>query len=166
MTGTTFTRATAEDAATVAALLARLAEELDAGGPSRTTAATVARLGTGKEALFHSLLARGSDGGAVGLALFFPHFSTLRGAPGVYVQDIWIDPSTRGQGLGEALLAAVARAAAADWDARYMMLTVYQTNAGARRFYDRLGFGADDGHCPMALDAAGFGRLAAAGGAS
>ena len=55
---------------------------------------------------------------------------------------------------------ATARHARADWGAAYLMLTVYKTNTGARRFYDRLGFAPHASDCPMSLSGAGFARLA------
>ena len=50
-----------------------------------------------------------SDGEAVGFALFFPTFSTFRGQPGLYLEDLFVRPEHRGRGIGKALIAAVAR---------------------------------------------------------
>ncbi len=152
------TPGTPADAPAIAAILVGLARELG-GAASHTTAETVRRLGSGSGALFETVLAR-QDADVVGLVLFFRHFSTLRGAPGVYVQDLWVSDAMRGRGLGQRLLAAAARHAAAGWDARYMMLTVYEANAGAGRLYQRLGFAHQQGDLPMALDAASFAALA------
>src|SRR5262245_34373371 len=46
-----------------------------------------------------------------GFALFFPTYSTFRGQPGVYLEDLFVRPEFRGRGVGKALLAwlAVAR---------------------------------------------------------
>ena len=52
------------------------------------------------------------DGKPVGLALFFFEFSTWRGRPGVYVQDLYVAADMRGTGLGRRLLEAVAARAA------------------------------------------------------
>jgi GNAT superfamily N-acetyltransferase len=49
------------------------------------------------------------DGGAVGLALFFHNFSTFRGQPGIYLEDLFVRPEFRGRGIGKALLASLAR---------------------------------------------------------
>ena len=38
-------------------------------------------------------------------------FSTFRGQPGLYLEDIFVKPAYRGRGIGKALLAAVARLA-------------------------------------------------------
>ena len=49
-------------------------------------------------------------GKAVGFALWFSTFSTFRGQPGLYLEDIFVRPEYRGRGIGKALLAAVAAA--------------------------------------------------------
>ena len=50
-----------------------------------------------------------ADRGAVGLALFFHNFSTFRGQPGIYLEDLFVRPEYRGRGIGKALLASLAR---------------------------------------------------------
>ena len=58
------------------------------------------------------------DGGAVvGFALFFHNYSTFRGQPGIYLEDLFVQPACRGRGLaapdarGAALSSALALAA-------------------------------------------------------
>ncbi|MFD1808579.1 GNAT family N-acetyltransferase [Gemmobacter lanyuensis] len=63
-----------------------------------------------------------------------------RGGDGAYVSDLWVAGDQRGSGLGMRLLAAVRDAAAAEFGAVFLRLAVYDDNAAARRFYDRLGF--------------------------
>ncbi len=46
-----------------------------------------------------------------GFALFFHNFSTFVGKPGIYLEDLFVEPSHRGRGIGKALLAKVARIA-------------------------------------------------------
>jgi hypothetical protein len=41
---------------------------------------------------------------AVGFALFFHNFSTFLAKPGLYLEDLYVDPAWRGHGLGKALL--------------------------------------------------------------
>ena len=50
-------------------------------------------------------------GEPVGFALWFTTFSTFRGQPGIYLEDLFVRPEYRGQGIGKALLAVVARLA-------------------------------------------------------
>jgi GNAT superfamily N-acetyltransferase len=49
------------------------------------------------------------DGQPVGFALWFTNFSTFRGRPGLYLEDIFVRPEFRGLGIGKALLAGLAR---------------------------------------------------------
>ena len=49
------------------------------------------------------------DGKAVGFALFFPHYSTFHGQPGMYLEDLFVFPEHRGGGHGKALLARLAQ---------------------------------------------------------
>ena len=51
------------------------------------------------------------DGKPVGFAIWFSTFSTFRGQPGLYLEDVFVCPEYRGRGIGRALLATVARLA-------------------------------------------------------
>jgi GNAT superfamily N-acetyltransferase len=57
-------------------------------------------------ALFGLVAERGDA--VVGCALWFLNFSTWRGTHGIYLEDLYVQPSHRGSGLGTALLAALA----------------------------------------------------------
>lgn len=48
-------------------------------------------------------------GSPVGFALFFPNYSTFLGKPGLYLEDLFVEPAARGQGVGLALMSALAR---------------------------------------------------------
>lgn len=138
----TIRRAMEADAETLQALLAAMAEELGAEA-FRSDAAALRRHGFGDAPLFRALLAE-AGGEALGMTLYFPEFSTLRGRPGVYVQDLYVAGRARASGLGRRLLAATARDAR-DWDAAYLRLCAHATNAPALEFYRRLGFATDAG---------------------
>ena len=45
------------------------------------------------------------DGRPVGMALWFRTFSTFLGRPGIWLEDLYVDPEARGAGVGSALLA-------------------------------------------------------------
>ena len=45
-----------------------------------------------------------ADGQVVAFALFFTNFSTFLGKPGLYLEDLYVQPAHRGSGLGRALL--------------------------------------------------------------
>ena len=55
------------------------------------------------------ILAFTAAGEAAGMALYFYNYSTWRGAPGIYLEDLFVFDEFRGRGVGTALLAALAR---------------------------------------------------------
>ncbi|MBZ5609780.1 MAG: GNAT family N-acetyltransferase [Acidobacteriia bacterium] len=50
-------------------------------------------------------------GHPAGFALFFHNFSTFLARPGIYLEDLFVDPEHRGKGIGKALLIHLARIA-------------------------------------------------------
>lgn len=48
------------------------------------------------------------EGKEVGFALFFHNFSTFLGRAGIYLEDLYVEPAHRGQGIGTALLRELA----------------------------------------------------------
>jgi ribosomal protein S18 acetylase RimI-like enzyme len=73
-----------------------------------------------------------------GMAFYYPDFSTHRGEPGVYLQDLYVTPQARGTGLARALLGAVMHHQS--WGAQFMTLGVSPENTTATRFYAKTGF--------------------------
>jgi len=45
----------------------------------------------------------------VGFAVFFHNFSTFLGRPGIYIEDLYIQPEKRGKGLGKVMLSFLAK---------------------------------------------------------
>jgi GNAT superfamily N-acetyltransferase len=78
------------------------------------------------------------DGAAVGFALFFHNFSTWTGRRGLYLEDLYVTPDARGQGVGKALLRHLARIAVARDCARFEW-SVLDWNAPAIAFYRSVG---------------------------
>jgi GNAT superfamily N-acetyltransferase len=78
------------------------------------------------------------DDEPAGFALFFPTFSTFRGQPGIYLEDVFIRPDHRGRGIGKALLASVARIAVERRCGR-LEWSVLDWNSDAIGFYERIG---------------------------
>lgn len=115
--------------------------------------------GFGPKALFRSVLAE-RDGKALGFALFYPDFSTLRGRPGVLLQDIYVRPDARGLGLGRKLLAQVMQEAQ-DWDAAFLTLMVDRSNDVAQAFYAKLGFAGRGDYDLLILEGEGLNTLLA-----
>ncbi len=146
------------DAPAVSRMLKGLADHLGVGDVFVMGPEQVLAFGFGAHPLFRSVLATDA-GKPVALALFFPHFSTYRGQPGAYVQDLWVDPQYRSAKLGERLLAAVAQDAFEQWRAAYVALAVHIDNRDAVRFYHRLGFHEVATDRPFVLDKDAFERL-------
>ncbi len=138
-------------------LLRKLSVALNRPHDVKSTPDDIARYGFGPNPTFETILAR-RGGEAVGLVLYFYEFSTWRGCPGVYIQDLYVDDKLRGSGLGRRLLASVA-AHAAEHEARYMRLSLDVGNDQGLGFYERLGFDAPSEQM-MVLDGEHFKRLA------
>jgi N-alpha-acetyltransferase 40 len=75
----------------------------------------------------------------------FVHFRfMLEGdAPVLYVYEIQCEPRVRGKGIGTHLMKALELVAYQE-KMHYVLLTVFNSNAGARRFYARLGYTLDE----------------------
>lgn len=84
------------------------------------------------------LIADDSRGDSVGFALFFHNFSTWLGKPGIWLEDLFVVPESRGQGHGFALLSAIARLAV-DRDCGRFEWSVLDWNEPSIRFYESLG---------------------------
>ncbi|MEV0271951.1 GNAT family N-acetyltransferase [Hamadaea sp. NPDC050747] len=81
-----------------------------------------------------------SDGDVVGYAIWFLNFSTWRGVHGIYLEDLYVRPTARGDGHGKALLRELARLCVERGYAR-LEWWVLDWNP-ARTFYESLGASA------------------------
>jgi len=79
-----------------------------------------------------------------GFALFFASFSTFLGRPGLYLEDIFVEPEFRGKGIGKALLQRLA-AIARERNYGRMEWAVLDWNEPAIGFYKHLGAQLMDG---------------------
>jgi GNAT superfamily N-acetyltransferase len=77
-------------------------------------------------------------GAVVGFALFFHNYSTFLGKPGIYLEDLFVEPEHRGQGHGKGLLCAVARLAVERGCGR-LEWSVLNWNTPSIEFYRALG---------------------------
>ncbi len=84
----------------------------------------------------HALVAE-HEGRLVGLVHYLFHRSTVSLGPNCYLQDLFTDAALRGQGVGRALIAAVAERARAGGASRVYWMT-QETNTTAMRLYDRV----------------------------
>ena len=101
------------------------------------TEAALAQTLFGERPAAEVLLAE-EGGRAVGFALFFQNYSTFLGKPGIYLEDLFVEPAQRGKGLGKALLQAVARLAVERGCGRFEW-AVLDWNTPAIGFYESLG---------------------------
>jgi GNAT superfamily N-acetyltransferase len=84
------------------------------------------------------------DGKVEGIALFYETpGSTFRARPFLYLEDLVVSDAARSGGVGEALMAALAREALSR-NAWRLQWAVLDWNVRAIRFYDRLGAKKDD----------------------
>ena len=74
------------------------------------TEADLLRDGFGPTPRFWSLIAE-HEGAPAGFALYFTSYSTWRGHHGIRLEDLYVTPTLRGQGIGKALLARLAQIA-------------------------------------------------------
>jgi GNAT superfamily N-acetyltransferase len=146
----TIRQAVEADAAILHELICALSCEIGYGAAFRAEIDALRRHGFGVRPMFRALLAERA-GQSCGLAVYFPEFSTLRGEPGVYLQDLYLRPDTRASGLGRRLIGAVIRDAA-EWQASYLRLAAHVDNEDAMAFYERLGFRSDPRERALLVD--------------
>ena len=79
-----------------------------------------------------------SGGRAVGFALYFPTFSTFLCRPGLYLEDLFVEPAHRGAGIGKALLRRLAAIVVERGGGRFEW-RVLDWNEPSIRFYESLG---------------------------
>jgi len=91
----------------------------------------------GQRRYAEALIAR-LEGSPVGFALYFHNYSTFLGKPGLYLEDLFVDPAHRGKGIGKALLQRLA-AIAVERDCGRVEWAVLDWNAPAIAFYRSLG---------------------------
>lgn len=78
------------------------------------------------------------DGTTVGMALYFFNFSTFLMQPGLYLEDLFVLPDYRRQGVGQALLKHLGQLALERGCGRFEW-SVLNWNTPAIEFYQRMG---------------------------
>jgi len=78
------------------------------------------------------------NGEPAGFAVWFVNFSTFSGRSGIYLEDLFVRPAYRGQGIGKALLAYLAKLCVEKGWAR-LQWSVLDWNAPSIAFYKSLG---------------------------
>lgn len=149
------------DSATIHSLILELAEYERLTHAVQATADDLHRCLFGPRPYAEALIAE-HDGQPVGFALFFHNFSTFRGSPGLYLEDLFVRPEHRGLGLGKALLTSLARIAVERGCAR-MEWAVLDWNQPAIGFYQSLGARPMDEWTIYRLDGDSLARLGSSG---
>ncbi|MCB9830893.1 MAG: GNAT family N-acetyltransferase [Planctomycetes bacterium] len=130
-------RAGPDDAETIFAFVVALATYEREPDAVATTAAILREQLTAEPAPFECLLIE-EDGRAQGFALYFHNYSTWRGRPGLYLEDLFVLPEARGRGHGLALLEELGRIAV-DRGCGRMEWACLEWNQPAKDFYAALG---------------------------
>ena len=78
------------------------------------------------------------EGLPISFALFFYNFSTFLGKPGIYLEDLYVQPEHRGKGFGSKMLAHIA-ALAKERNCGRFEWSVLNWNTPAIRTYEKLG---------------------------
>jgi len=118
----------------------------------------LARHAFGEEACAEILLGW-LHGAAVGYAIFFPHFSSFQGVPWLYLEDVYVQPTARGVGVGREVMAHLARVTIErGWAG--MAWGVLDWNEPALAFYHKLGATTSNDHVEMELSGTALEQLA------
>jgi GNAT superfamily N-acetyltransferase len=111
---------------------------------------------------FAEVLLAEDAGRTVGFALFFHNYSTFLAKPGIYLEDLFIEPDRRGKGHGKALLRAIARLAVERGCGR-LEWSVLDWNEPSIQFYQSLGAKPLDDWTAYRLTGEALTKLAAEG---
>lgn len=130
-------RARRDDVATILGLIKDLAVYEREPDAVHATEEGLAEALFGPEPAVHAHVAE-VDGVVQGFALWFRSFSTWEGVHGIYLEDLYVRPEARGQGLGTALLGTLATHAVERGYAR-VEWAVLRWNTPSIAFYESLG---------------------------
>ncbi|MGK0189742.1 MAG: GNAT superfamily N-acetyltransferase [Verrucomicrobiales bacterium] len=127
--------ATQNDATAIHSLICELADYEKMSADVVSTPEMIAQSLANGEA--ETLIAEVNDE-AVGCALFFYNYSTFLGRQGIYLEDLYVQPAHRSDGIGKALLLNVAKIAR-DRGCQRMDWSVLDWNQPAIDFYESIG---------------------------
>lgn len=111
----------------------------------------------GKKSFVRGLVAL-SNGRYVGYAIFYPTFKSFRGERSIFLEDLYVTPDLRGNGLGFVMLKEVAKYAKESGFAR-MDWQALKWNAPAVKFYESIGAEYDDENFDFRLRGQAFVEL-------
>ncbi|MDH4393807.1 MAG: GNAT family N-acetyltransferase [Aquabacterium sp.] len=129
------------DVAAIAGLIAELADFEHLSHLVRCTPEALAPHLFGPRPVAEAVVAELTDlpgTPVVAFALFFTNFSTFLAKPGLYLEDLYVQPACRGAGIGKALLQHLGALAVARDYGRFEW-SVLDWNENAIRFYEKMG---------------------------
>jgi GNAT superfamily N-acetyltransferase len=130
-------RAEREDAETLIGLIQALADYEEMEGPSEEARRRLLEHGFGDRPRYEAYLAW-RDGEPAGIAITFETYSTFLAKPTLYLEDLFILPQARKQGIGQAIFRHLARVAK-ERDYGRIEWTVLDWNELAIGFYKKIG---------------------------
>ena len=116
-----------------------------------------------EEKRLEALVAEEADGSVSGMALFYEGLGTFRARPFLYLEDLVVSEAGRSRGVGEALMAALAREVVSRGALR-LEWSVLDWNARAIAFYERLKAERPDEWIRYILEGEALAALAAKAG--
>jgi GNAT superfamily N-acetyltransferase len=133
----TIRQATTADASLMLEFIRGLAKYERAPNAVVATEADLVRDGFGANPKYRCVIAEW-DKRPAGFAFFFYNYSTWRGQPGLYLEDLFVLPEMRSKGIGKALLQHLAQIAVKEncYGIRWMVI---EWNEPAIKFYEALG---------------------------
>ncbi len=159
---TTIRPAIRADIPQILAFIRSLAAYERAPGAVTATEAGLERDGFGPNPFYFCLIAE-NDGRPAGFAFYFFNYSTWTGRPGLYLEDLFVEPELRGRGIGRALLERVA-AIAVEKSCPRLQWEVLDWNTPAIEFYRAMGAEFLDEWRNVRVSGEALKRLAGAGG--
>jgi GNAT superfamily N-acetyltransferase len=150
MSEISITAASAEDAGVVHALVLALARYEKLEHEVTATVDDIRSLLLGPRPLAEAIIAW-HQGNPVGLAVFFHNISTFAGKPGLFLEDLFVQPEHRRKGIGRALFQHVAQLAKSR-GCRRLEWIVLDWNQPALDFYDGIGARVRDGWMVLRLE--------------
>jgi GNAT superfamily N-acetyltransferase len=150
--------ATIADVPLILDFIRRLAEYERAPNSAVATEDDLRRDGFGPSPKYRCVIAEWNNQPA-GFAFFFYNYSTWKGRPGLYLEDLFVLPEVRGKGIGKALLEHLAQIALRE-NCYGIVWQVLEWNQPAIQFYDALGATTMDDWETMRLMEPALSRLA------
>jgi GNAT superfamily N-acetyltransferase len=129
--------ATEADIPLILEFIRELAEYERAPEQAVATAEDLKRDGFSCNPKFHAVIAEWG-GEPAAFAFYFFNYSTWKGRPGLFLEDLFVRPAFRRRGIGKALLVHLARIAVRERCARFEW-QVLDWNTSALEFYKSLG---------------------------